>query len=188
MADFGETLAKVRAQLAARGARSISGLSRTFRQLDSYDGNKKVDAEELYIGLNEAGCELSKDEIACLMEKFDEDCSGNLTFDEFLKGIRGDLNEARQAIVDQAYAKFDSDGSGEISMSDLQGVYNVEQHPKFQSGEMTQEEIFMEFLGAFGDADASGTISHEEWNDYYRGISSSFDTDEQFIQSMTNAW
>ena len=31
MADYGETLAKVRAQLAARGARSIAGLARVFR-------------------------------------------------------------------------------------------------------------------------------------------------------------
>ena len=46
--NFGETLAKVRAQLKARGARTIAGLSRVFRQLDSFDGNKKVDMDELY--------------------------------------------------------------------------------------------------------------------------------------------
>ena len=95
MADYQETLTKVRAQLAARGARSIRGLSRTFKQLDSYDGNKKVDAEEMHIGLNEAGCEISKEEVQCLMDKWDEDCSGNLNFDEFLKGIRGTLSEER---------------------------------------------------------------------------------------------
>ena len=46
------------------------------------------------------------------MNKWDEDCSGNLNFDEFLKGVRGELSEARQATVDAAFAKFDVDGSG----------------------------------------------------------------------------
>ena len=122
------------------------------------------------------------------MSKFDEDSSGNLTFDEFLKGIRGELTPARQAVVDSAYEKFDKDGSGEISMADLKGVYNVDSHPKFQSGEMTEDQIFGEFLQAFGDQNADGVISKDEWCDYYRGISSSFDTDDQFVQSITNAW
>ena len=53
---------------------------------------------------------------------------------------------------------------------------------------MTEEQIFEEFLGAFGDKDGDGQISKEEWDDYYRGISSSFDTDDQMVQSITNAW
>ena len=43
MSDFETVLAKVKAQLLARGCRSISGFSRTFKQLDSFDGNKKVE-------------------------------------------------------------------------------------------------------------------------------------------------
>ena len=52
---------------------------------------------------------------------------------------------------------------------------------------MTEEDVFNEFLGAFGGGD-DGAISREEWIDYYNGISSSFDTDEEFVQSITNAW
>ena len=73
-------------------------------------------------------------------------------------------------------------------MEDLKGVYNCDHHPKFQSGEMTEEQIFGEFLQSFGDSNADGKITKDEWCDYYRGISSSFDTDEQFVQSITNAW
>ena len=91
-------------------------------------------------------------------------------------------------MVDKAFVVFDKDGSGEISMEDLKGVYNCDHHPKFQSGEMTEEQIFGEFLQSFGDSNADGKITKDEWCDYYRGISSSFDTDEQFVQSITNAW
>ena len=175
--------------MAARGARSIAGLSRTFKQLDSYDGNKKVDADEMHTGLTEAGCDISKAEVQCLMDKWDEDCSGSLNFDEFLKGVRGTLSEARQAVVDAAFGKFDAAGAGTINIDDLKaGGYNVEEHPKFQSGEMTEEEIFGEFLTAFGDKDGDGEISKDEWDDYYKGISSSFDTDDEFVQSISNAW
>jgi|TARA_B110001450_G_C17336375_1_gene365641 Ca2+-binding EF-hand superfamily protein len=53
---------------------------------------------------------------------------------------------------------------------------------------MTEEEIFEGFLKAFGDKDGDGEISKDEWCDYYKGISSSFDTDDEFVQSITNAW
>jgi hypothetical protein len=52
-------LAEVKEQLSKRGAKGIRGLGRTFRQLDSYDGNKKVDRQEFAIGLGEAGCQLN---------------------------------------------------------------------------------------------------------------------------------
>jgi hypothetical protein len=31
-------------------------------------------------------------------------------------------------------------------------------HPKFQNGEMTEDEIFAEFLGNFGDKNGDGKI------------------------------
>ena len=37
-------LNRLREQLVARGSTTIRGLGRTFRALDSYDGNRKVDS------------------------------------------------------------------------------------------------------------------------------------------------
>ena len=186
--SYHDIVTRVRADIAARGARTISGISRVYRQLDSFDGNKRVEAPEMVVGLTEAGVEITEEEVTILMAKWDEDCSGDLNFDEFLKGLRGGLSEPRQAVVDQAWAKFDADGSGQITIEDLQnGGYNAAEHPKVQSGEMTEEDVFSEFLGAFGGGD-DGVISKDEWYDYYCGISSNFDTDDQFVQSITNAW
>ena len=46
-------LDKVREQIKARGAKTIRGLGRTFRNFDSFDGNKKIDKQEFYSGLCE---------------------------------------------------------------------------------------------------------------------------------------
>ena len=183
-----EILDRVKAALKRRGSKSIAGLGRTFRALDSYDGNKKVDAQEFHIGLQENGVDLSQEESDALLSFFDKDGDGNINFDEFLVGIRGKLNERREAIVMKAFMKFDKDCSGEITAEDLAGVYRVDMHPKYINGEMTEEEIFLEFLENFGDKNKDGRISKDEWKEYYAAVSSNIDNDDHFILLMRNAW
>ena len=91
-------------------------------------------------------------------------------------------------MVDKAFLKFDKDGSGEIEACDLKGVYNCNFHPKVQSGEMTEDEVFLEFLANFGDKNRDGKIQKDEWNEYYAAVSSSIDNDEHFVQLMRAAW
>ena len=129
-----EILNAVREQLAARGAKTIRGLGRTFRALDSFDGNKKVDAQEFFIGMQENGVQLNQQEASILFQYFDKDGDGTVNFDEFLVGVRGTPNAQRQAMVDKAFLKFDRDGNGYIDAVDLRGVYNCSFHPKVQTG------------------------------------------------------
>ena len=183
-----QILAKVKAQLESRGSRTIRGLGRTFRALDSYDGNRKLDPAELEVGLRENGCDLTKQEVAILFAFFDTDRDGTVNFDEFLVGIRGTLNQRRQAMVDKAFLKFDKDGNGTIEPADLRGVYDTSMHPKVISGEKTENDVFMEFLGSFGDRNGDGKIDRKEWNDYYAAVSASIDNDDHFVQLMKTAW
>ena len=91
-------------------------------------------------------------------------------------------------MIDKAFLKFDHDGSGAINAQDLRGVYNAKQHPQVQAGKMTEDQVFMEFLQHFGDRNKDGTITKEEWNDYYAAVSSSVDNDDHFVQLMQMAW
>ena len=81
-------LEKVRAQIQARGAKTIRGLGRTFRNFDSFDGNHKIDKQEFYSGLCEIQVKVTQAEAATLMQLFDTDGDGYVNFDEFLVGIR----------------------------------------------------------------------------------------------------
>ena len=55
-------LEKMRAQINSRGAKTIRGLGRVFRNFDSFDGNKKVDAQEFFSGLREIQVDVTESE------------------------------------------------------------------------------------------------------------------------------
>ena len=103
-------------------------------------------------------------------------------------GIRGKPNAKRQTFIDKAYFKFDRDGDGRITAADLRTVYNCSQHPKVRSGELSEDDVFVQFLQNFGDKNRDGTITKEEWNDYYAAVSSSIDNDDHFVNLMRTAW
>jgi calcyphosin len=173
--------------MASRGAKTVRGLGRVFRTMDD-NGNRKVDAQEFFVGLNECGCNLTKQETDLLLAAYDTDKDGNVNFDEFLVMIRGSLNATRQAVVDAAFRKFDADGSGSVTAADLRVCYSCNAHPKVISGEITEDEAFLEFLANFGDKNNDGKITTTEWNDYYAAVSSSIENDDHFVMLMTQAW
>ena len=92
------------------------------------------------------------------------------------------------AMIDKAFLKFDATGDGTIDAADLKNIYSASMHPKVISGEMTEDEVFLEFLANFGDRNRDGRIQRSEWNDYYAAVSSSIDNDDHFVQLMRTAW
>lgn len=175
-----EILEKVREQLKKRGARTIRGMGRVFRIFDD-DGNRKIDQEEFYWGLKDMQVDITKREAGILLDSFDLDQDGSVNFDEFLIGIRGDPSEVRKKWIHKAFYKFDKDGNGVITAADLKGVYNCSMHPKVISGELTEDDVFVEFLQNFGDKNKDGKITRQEWDDYYAAVSASIDKDEYFV-------
>ncbi len=59
-------LTRVQEQMKTRGATTIRGIGRVFRQLDSLDGNRKCDKEEFMTGLADCGVHLTKTEAGVL--------------------------------------------------------------------------------------------------------------------------
>ena len=84
-----------------------------------------------------------------LLNAYDIDKDGNISFDEFLRGMRSELTPQQLAFVDQAFALLDRDGSGEATVSDIEHLYDVRCHPKFIDGSLTKDEVLQEFLNSF---------------------------------------
>ena len=80
---------------------------------------------------------------------FDRDGSGEIDYDEFVRGVRGSMNPFRQKIVKTAFTQLDRDGSGVIDLNDIKGVYNASRHPDVKSGKKTEDEVLGEFIETF---------------------------------------
>ena len=84
--------------------------------------------------MNDFRVKISQEDCRKLFDLFDENDDGELSIDEFLISIRGQLNDFRKALVKQVFDKLDRDHSGLIDYTDLKGVYNASNHPEVRSG------------------------------------------------------
>jgi Ca2+-binding EF-hand superfamily protein len=115
----------------------------------------------------------------------DRDRSGAIDIDEFLIGIKGDLNDRRKKFVSMAFNILDIDGSGEITIDEMMAKYDFTQNPDVISGKKTIKQAAKEFMNHW-EKDGNEAITYEEFEDYYKGISASIDTDDYFELMMRN--
>jgi len=102
-----------------------------------FNGNKKLDASEFEQALATFGFFPKKVELQALMKYYDVDGDGNISYDEFIRGLRDELTERRKAMVVKAFNILDVDRSGVINLSDLLGVYDVSMNPDYIEGRKT---------------------------------------------------
>jgi Ca2+-binding EF-hand superfamily protein len=126
------------------------------------------------------------------MKYYDVDGDGNVSYEEFISGLRDSLTPRRQAMVDKAFARLDMNGSGEITISDIAGIYDVSMNPEFVEGRKTKDQILSDFLSNFegkrSDTAGDGIITKDEFCDYYTDLSMSVPSDEYFVRMMESTW
>jgi len=173
-------------QIAKRGGIGIRSLAVIFRQMDN-NGNKKLDIEEFTQALNTYGIFAKVVEIQALMKSFDVDCDGNISYEEFIRGLRAPLTERRSNIVNMAFALMDKDGSGVINGKDVGAMLDCSQMDKQGRSD---EECIAEFLNSFDGMKGNndGQITKGEWTDYYSDLSMSMVDDDYFVKMMESAW
>ena len=186
----------IQTKIAARGARGISGIGKKFKIADD-NNSKSLDAQEFKKAMSDFRIGLNDKQVIQAFRIFDRDGSGEISYDEFLRTIRGQMNPRRVALAKKAYNIMDSDKSGQLDINDIRQTYNAKQHPDVKSGKKTEDEILGEFLDTFedhycdmaGQADArDGIITMPEWLEYYNNVSMSVDNDEYFEVMMNSTW
>ena len=94
-----------------RSANGLRGLRVMFKAMDR-NRNGTLSPVEFKYAMRDYGLNISEIEVTQIVKHFDTNKDGMLSFDEFLRAIRGSLNERRRDLVHQAYKVLDKDGSG----------------------------------------------------------------------------
>lgn len=136
-------------------------------------------------------------DIERLYNIFDRDRSGSISYDELLRGVRGEMNNFRRALCEKAFKIMDKDKSGVLNMEDIKDVYNAKKHPDVIKGKKTEQDVLHEFLDTFEmhyslnvqiiyfiliqhEGSRDGEITLDEWIEYYNNVSMSVDDDKYF--------
>jgi len=172
-----------------KGGVGLRTLKVIFKRMD-FNGNKKLDSSEFEQALAAFGIFPKKVELQALMRHYDVDGDGNISYDEFIRGLRDELTERRKVMVNKAFAMLDRDGSGQINIQDITGIYDVSMNPEFLEGRKTRDEILQDFLNNFDGAKGNndGIVTMQEWTDYYTDLSMSTPSDEYFVRMMESTW
>jgi Ca2+-binding EF-hand superfamily protein len=98
------------------------------------------------------------------------------------------VNEFRKALIRKAFKKLDANKNGVIQLDDIKLFYNAKLNPEVTSGRKTEDQVLLEFLGGFDTIVKDGSVTYEEFEEYYNTISVSIDNDEYFQLMMANTW
>lgn len=186
------TIARMREVLSLRagGFESMKALGTQFRIMDR-NRDERLSKEEYDIALDclftAYHVKFTQAEKNALFKLFDRDQEGFVNYDEFVRGIRGDMSDFRLNWVKQAFQTLDTDGSGVVTMGEMSRTYDVSQNPAVQSGKITPEEAMRQFMKHY-DANMDGQITFEEFVENYQWVSASIDSDDYFELMMRNAW
>lgn len=176
-------------QIQKRGGIGIRSLGVIFRRMD-FNGNRKLNQQEFTEALATFGLFPKIVEIQALMKFYDVDGDGNVCYEEFIRGLRDPLTARRKVMVDKAFALIDRNNSGSVTIEDINAIFDVSKNQDFIQGKKTRNEIFAEFLNGFDGmrGNNDGTISKQEWDDYYTDLSMSLPSDDYFVQMMESVW
>ncbi|KAK6923526.1 EF-hand domain [Dillenia turbinata] len=130
----------------------IGGLKELFKMIDT-DDSGTITFDELKEGLRRVGSELMESEIKDLMDAADIDNSGTIDYGEFLAATVHLNKLEREENLVSAFSFFDKDGSGYITIDELQQACR-----EFGLSDVHLDEMMKEI-----DQDNDGQIDYGEF-------------------------
>ena len=84
-----------------------------------------------------------------LFNVFDTSGDGQISFDEFLTALCGELNPLRQRLVSEAFDKLDVNRNGTLELDEVKNSFDPSRHPDVISGEKNVEQARFGFFEMF---------------------------------------
>jgi Ca2+-binding EF-hand superfamily protein len=159
------------------------------------DNSRSLSLSEFKKASNDYKLDLDEDEVEVAFIAFDRNNDGSIDYDEFLRRVRGEMNDFRRRFVEQAFDILDIDKNGYIDINDIKQIYNARQHPDVKAGKKSEEAVLNEFIETFeahhnliAGEEADHIVTKDEFLEYYENVSISIDDDKYFELMMNNAW
>jgi len=131
----------------------ITGLKEMFSAFDT-DKSGTITIDELQKGLTKKGASATLVELTALMQSMDVDGSGELDYEEFIAATLSVSKLQNTDNIARAFAYFDKDGSGYISVDELTSV--------MKDFALTEGMDVHEFLREV-DKDNDGRVDYDEF-------------------------
>lgn len=180
-------LSKIKQTLLDRGPKGMRELGKVFKEIDT-NGNGRISRHEFGWAMKQNGHNLTQEEFEYLFRYFDKNKDDAIDYSEFVRGVRGELNERRRAVVSEVFHTIDMNGRGQMTFEELMNLYNVQGHPKFVTGVMTKKEILDDFLSQWSYVRKEKVITFEDFLDYYSDMGASITRDDYFELMVRNDW
>ena len=100
--NVGQAMRNLKESLAGRGARGIIGLARQFRIMDD-NNSRTLEFQEFAKAMRDYRVGLDDLDLRLVFNENDRRRSGHINYDEFLRAIRGEMNEFRRHLVARAF-------------------------------------------------------------------------------------
>ena len=186
-------LETLRDNIKRKGIRSLILLETIFRNMDD-DNSQLIDIVAFSQALH--NFDLNNTQIKILFEFLDKEKVGKLDYDEFLREIRGVMNDKRRAVVEQIFESLNPNQNGIVSINTIFNKFNAGNHPDAISNKRSENVIYAEFNDSFqgnhvylnGDEAAYGNVDIEEFIDYYDIVSFFIVDDNEFIRTVKGIW
>jgi Ca2+-binding EF-hand superfamily protein len=187
-------IGKIREILAKRagGSTTLKSMALQFKIMDT-DKSGNADKREFQLAFEKFtrafGINISKYEFDELFALFDLDKSGSVTYDEFIRGVRGGMNDFRIELVKLAFSVLDDSNDGIITLEDVARKYDVSGNPLVKAGKMSANDVLKAFMGNWHLAEKGHKdgVTIDDFIEYYEWISPSVDRDDYF-ELIRNAW
>lgn len=138
------------------------------------------------------GVVLQPEEVDVVMKVLDRSGNNVICAQDLLDLLRGNMSTTRlQAVVD-AFQQLVVEGDGSVDFADLFNLFreNAQNLPDVVDGLCTREEAVRDFESCWPGRIGSklGTVTLEEFVDYYTDLSPAVDDDDRFVETVQHSW
>ena len=192
----------MRKQIERRSVEVYIGLSKSLKKRATSNG--LVSQDDFHNSLIEYNVQIHSEDLKIVWQVIDLDSTGQISYYSAMRAYFGEMNCTRHAAFRTLLHKLDTQKTGFVQINEIYKYYKANLHPKVRNGDLSENEMFEQYLSSFDLLEPSQTtnffhfstttdtksklIAYEQLEQYYNGLSIVVDSDIDFFKILKNSW